>query len=243
VSSAQSEASFQPARIAELFSKCRELAAREEREMAKIRGAILPLLSYVEEPILLRPSDLGLSFEGLRSMTLQSGGRVVATDVHGLTASRSLDDFKSSECLAILKVALPEIKRLVAEKERAARVKPALSMKLTLRGQRRIFDTRSYHLVVLNEGGDCKSLSVSVGLSDGTMEPRKERDLDRGMRVELDLGKLFKDVEGLDRLSLRVECMDVDGREFVGVGSLPVDGTWHEQSLMKKSWVGPARRS
>jgi len=242
VSSAQSEVSVQPARIAELFTKCRELADREEREMAKVQGAVLPLLAYVEEPILLRPSDLGLSSDGLRSVTLQAGGKVVATDVHGLTASRPLADFKPSECLAILKAAFPEIKRLVEDKDRAARIKPVLSLKLSLTGQRKILDTRSYRLVVLNEGGDCKGLNVSVGLSDGSLEPRKERDLDKGMRMELDLGS-FKEFEGMDRLSLKVECMDVDGREFVGVGSLPVDGTWHEQSLMKKFWLGPARKS
>lgn len=242
MSSAQDEVAVKPAKIAELFSKVNQLAAQEEREMAKVQGAVLPLLSYVEEPIFLRPSDLGLSFEGLRSVTLQAGGRVVATDVHGLTASRPLVDFKPAECLAILKVAFPEIKRLVAEKDRAARVKPALSMKLTLTGQRKIIDTRSYHLVVLNQGGDCKGLNLSVGVPDGTLQPRKERDLDKGMRMELDLG-FFKEAEGLDRLSLKVECMDVDGREFVGVGSLPVDGTWHEQSLMKKFWLGPMRRS
>lgn len=242
MSSTQTGLTVKPAKIAELFSKCKEIAAQEEREMAKIQGVILPLLAYVEEPILLHPAQLGPSFQGARSVALKAGARIVTTDVHGLTSTVPLAAFEANECLAILRDVLPELKRLVAEKERATRIKPAIAMKLVLAGQRRILDTRSYHIVILNSGGDCRSLTVGVGLGDGSVEPRKEHDLDRGMRMELDLG-VFKEVEGLESLNLKVECKDVDGREFVGVGSLPVDGTWFEQALMKKSWIASGRKT
>jgi hypothetical protein len=210
--------------IADLFSKCSEIAAQQEKEMGRIMSTMLPVLAYVNEPIALRPGSLGDSFRELRSASLHSGGVVVTTDFQGNVSSKPLSKFPTAECLAILKDSFPELQRLVADKKRAAQVKPMLSMKVLLGGQRFILDMRSYRLLVSNSGGDCRGLRISIHLPDGRTKPCRHCDLSRGEWAEVDLG-VFKEVGDLERLDLQFDCEDVDGREFHGVEHIPLDGT------------------
>jgi len=213
----------QPARIADLFSKCSQLAAQEEKDISRVVGTMLPVLEYLDEPVALRPGSLGGSFAELRSVSLQPGAFVVTTDSQGKVASRPLANLNTGDCLAILKDAFREIQRMVADKERAGAATPMLSMKLSLVGQRFIVDRRSYHLLVSNSGGDCRGLRISAELTDGRNKAYPERDLSRGGRIEVDLG-LHKEVDGAHCLRLLFECKDVDGREFCGAESLRLDG-------------------
>ncbi len=225
----------QPSKLADLFSKCSQLAAQEESKMGRIVGTILPVLAYLEEPITLRPGSLGGSFAELRSVSLQAGAVVVTTDFQGRVASRPLAKLGTADCLAILKDAFPELQRLVADKKRAAAVRPILSMKLVLGGQRFIVDMRSYRLLVSNSGGDCRGLRISAELADGRNKDYRERDLSRGGRIDFDLG-LLKELEGAESLKLQFECEDVDGREYCGAGSLRLDGErLQEAALARKS--------
>lgn len=223
----------EPVKMSDLFSKCEQLAAQEEKEMSRIVGTMLPVLAYVEEPIMLSPGSLGGSFSELRSVSLQAGAMVVTTDLQGNVASKRLAKLKTGDCLAILKNAFPEIQRLVADKNRAAVVRPILSMKLFLGGQRFIVDRRSYRLLVSNSGGDCRYLSISAELADGRNKPFRERGLSRGGRVEVDLG-LLKEVDGAESLRLQFECKDVDGREFCGAQSLRLAGDRLQEALLTR---------
>jgi len=243
VPSTQNGLAEQPVKIADLFSKCSQLAAQEEKEMVRVVGTVLPVLAYLDEPITLHPDSLGGSFAELRSVSLQAGAEVVTTDLRGKVASRPLAKLKTAECLAILKDAFPEIQRMVADKKRCAQVRPTLSIKLFLGGQRFIVDMRSYRLLVSNSGGDCRSLRISAELADGRNKDYPERDLSRGGRVEFDLG-LMKEVDGAESLKLVFECKDVDGREFCGAESLSLDGERLQEAplIRKSSLLSPTAR-
>jgi hypothetical protein len=222
-------------KIADLFSKVTKLAAQQEKEMGRIVSTILPVLAYLDEPVALRPESLGDSFREVRSAFIHPGAVVVTTDFQGKIWSKPLAKFPTADSLAILKESFPELQRLVADKKRAAQVKPSLSMKVFLGGQRFIVDMRSYRLLVSNSGGDCRELRVSIKLPDGETKLCKERDLGRGMRTEVDLG-VFKEVGELERLEIKVECKDVDGRELHGGEPVPIDGTsLKEVTLSRKS--------
>jgi len=234
----------QPAKIADLFSKCSELAAQQDREMSRLVGTMLPVLAYLDQPITLSPGSLGGSFAEFRSVSLQTGAVVVTTDCQGRVASRPLAKLEAADCLAIIRDAFPELQRLVADKKRSSQVTPVLSMKLFLGGQRFIVDMRSYHLVVSNSGGDCRGLRISAELADGRNKDYRERDLSRGGRVEFDLG-LLKEVRGADSLRVRFECKDVDEREFCGAESLSLNGSRTQEAALspKRSVaVGPLSR-
>jgi hypothetical protein len=213
----------QPVEIADLFSKCSALEVRGERERERIVGTITPMLAWLGEPVVLRPGSLGDAFGGFTGVTLETGATVVMTDSHGKVSSMPLQKFRTEECLAIIQVAFPELQRMVADRRRGVRVRPALSMKLFLGGQRFILDMRSYRLLVSNSGGDCRDLRVSAELPNGKNRDYGERDLSRGGRIEVDLG-LLKELQGAENLKLRIECKDVDGREFCGDVSLPLRG-------------------
>lgn len=234
VPSTQKGIAEQPTKIADLFSKCSQLAAQEEKELSKVVGTVLPVLEYLDEPVALRPGSLGGSFAELRSVSLKQGAVVVTTDSQGMVESMPLAKLKTGDCLAILKDAFPEMQRMVAYKKRGASVMPMLSMMLFLGGQRFFVDRRSYHLLVSNSGGDCRDLRISVELADGRKKASRGRDLSRGGRIELDLG-LRDELDGAESLRLRFECKDVEGREFCGAESLRLDGDRpHEAPLGRK---------
>ena len=225
----------QPAKIADLFSKCSQLTAQGEKEREKIVGTMTPMLAWLDEPVVLRPGSLGGAFEKFRSVTLEKGATVVMTDFGGRVSSRPLQKFGTEECLAVIQDAFPELQRLVADKRRSATVRPILSMKVLLGGQRFIVDMRSYRLLVSNSGGDCSGLRISAELPDGRNKDYRERDLSRGGRIDMDLG-LLKELRGADSLRLHFECKDVDGREFCGAESLGLDGErLHEAALSRKA--------
>lgn len=211
---------IQPAKIADLYSKCSELAAQEEKEMERVVSTILPVLAYLNEPIALRPESLGGSFVGLRSVSLHPGGAVVTTDSEGKVSSVPFAKFRTADCLAILRDAFPELQRLVAERRRADLVRPDLSVKAILGGQKFILDMRSYRLLFSNSGGDCEDLSVSVELPSGWTKPSRKQSLMRDGRVEVDLG-VFKQVGGNENLNIRFDCKDMDGRELRGKRMCP----------------------
>ena len=223
----------QPVKIADLFSKCTELAAQQEKELGRVASTMLPVLAYLNEPIVLRPGSLGDSFREVRSASIHSGAVVVTTDFQGRVWSKPLAKYPTADFLAILKDCFPELQRLVADKKRAAQVKPMLSMKVFLGGQRFIVDMRSYRLVVSNLGGDCRGLRVSMKLPDGRTKPFRERDLGRGARVEVDLG-VFKEVDGAERVELQLECEDVDGRKLLGGEPLPLNGTSLQEIVLSR---------
>lgn len=212
----------QPVKIADLYSKCSELAVQEEKEMSRVVGTVLPVLAYLDKPVSLRPASLGGSFAELQSVSLQPGAVVVTTDSQGNVASMQLAKLRTGECLAILKGAFPEMQRMIADKKRDASACPALSMKLFRKGQRFIVDRRTYHLLVSNSGADCKGLRISVELADGRRKSSRERGLGHGELIELDLG-LRDELDGAESIRFRLECEGVDGRQYSGAESLRLD--------------------
>ena len=222
-SSPKSETAEQPAKLSDLFSKCSELAAEEERQMAKFVGAVIPVLGFLGEPVSLRPESLGGSFLGFRSVTLGDGAMVTMTDPEGRVSSRRLSAFRTEECLAILEESFPELQRLVSEKRRAGEARPELSLRVALGGKRFIVDMRSYRVAVANAGGDCLGVRFSTRLSGGRTKSSRPCDVRRGQEVEVDLGVAMEVAEA-GRLEIEVECRDADGRELSGRGSVGVDG-------------------
>ncbi len=234
VSSPKAKLVEQPSKLAELFSKCSQLAVQEEQEQIRMVGTMLPVLSYLDEPVVLRPGALGDAFRDFKSVSLAPGAVVVTTDMEGRVLSKPLVKYRTEECLAILRDLFPELGRLVAEKRRAAQVKPALSTKAALAGSKFLVDLRSYRMVFSNSGGDCRELQVSLQLSGGRTKAYRPVDVNRGERVEVDLG-VFKEVTALESIKLQLDCKDVDGRELHGDQTVRLDGAaWEEAPLGKK---------
>ncbi|HEV2390252.1 MAG TPA: hypothetical protein VGS04_05960 [Nitrososphaerales archaeon] len=224
----------QPVKIADLYSKCSELAVEEEKEMSRVVGTVLPVLAYLNEPVALRPGSLGGSFAELQSVSLGPGAVVTTIDSQGIIASRPLAELRTGECLAVLMGAFPEMQRMIADKKRDASARPAISMKLFRKGQRFIVDRRTYHLLVSNSGADCKEMRISVELADGRRKSSKGRDLSRGGQIELDLG-LRDELDGAQSISLRLECEGVDGRQYSGAESLRLDGESLQEVPLSRS--------
>lgn len=222
-SSPRTETAEQPTKLSELFSKCSELAAEEERQMGKFVGAVIPVLGFLGEPVSLRPESLGGPFVALKSVTLGEGATVTMTDDEGRVSSKLLSAFSTEECLAILEESFPELQRLVSEKRRAGEARPELSLRVALGGKRFILDMRSYRVVVANAGGACLGVRFSTRLSGGRTKSSRPCDVGSGQEVEVDLG-VAKEVGESGRLEIEIECKDADGRELFGRGSVGVDG-------------------
>lgn len=215
--------------IADLFSKVREIADQEQREVSRITRTMLPVLAWLKAPVVLRPEALGEGFAGFRSVSLQAGAVVVTTDSQGRASSKPISAYPPRDCLAILREAFPELQRMVVDRRRGKEVRPVLEVKSMLKGSRRIVDMRSYLLILTNSGGDCHALRVSFDV-DGETRVSKPSDLGHGERVELDLGLgASKAVKELDRLGIHVDCTDVDGR------ALQADA---EVRLDSQKWAG-----
>lgn len=225
----------QPTKIADLYSKISQLADQEAKEMARIVGTIVPVLAWLNEPVVLRPASLGGEFLEFRSVTLETGAVLVMTDLQGRVSSKPLAEFRLDECLTILNEAFPELQRMTANKRRAGQVRPLLTLKVVLGGSHLIVDRRSYRLLIANSGGDCKGLRVSVKLPKGATRPSRPCDIGREKKAEVDLG-VFHEVAGTGRLELQIECKDVDGRDLLGGESISIEGLdWQEALLRRKN--------
>ena len=222
-----------PTKLADLFSKASELAKLEDKEVGRIVSTIVPVLSWLNEPVKLHPESLGETFREIREASLQIGARVVMSDERGKTYSRALAKFSVEDCLAILQDSFPEIQRLVADKRRAGQIKPMLSVRMMLGGSNFVVDLRSYRLVISNSGGACKGVRVSESYSGGRTKTHGPVDVDGAQEAELNLG-IFKEVQHLRHLNLRIKCVDLDGRELTADESVRLDGEeWQPITLRR----------
>lgn len=233
VPSAEAQMDGQPDNISELYSKCSQIADKEARELSRIAGAIVPVLAWLSESVVLRPKSLGGVFAESRSVTLETGAKVVVVEAEGQVSSRQLSEFKTAECLAILNEAYPEIRRMAADKRRERQVRPVLSLKAIVGGAHLIFDTRTYRLAVANSGGDCVGLRFSLQLPSGASRSSRPCDVDRGMRAQVDLGA-FKELAGQERLEVQLDCKDVDGRELRAEEKVSLRAGWTDIDLKRK---------
>jgi hypothetical protein len=232
VSSTKAQATEKSAvTIADLFSKCSELAAQEQRKLDRISRTMLPILAWLNEPVQIKSQSAFGLFPGFKSITLHPGATVVMVDSWEKATSRPLASFSAKECLAILEGALAEFERLLGDKKRGTEVRPGLSIKAVRGGAKVLVDMRTYRLVVTNSGGDCHALTVSVYLPGGEKKTIKPCDVGKGERVEVDLG-IYKELGTARKLKVELECSDVDGRELAGLQSVPLEGKdWQEAVL------------
>jgi hypothetical protein len=222
-----------PVNLADLFTKCSELSKLEDKEIDKIVGTIVPVLSWLNAPVALHPGSLGGTFREVKEASLQSGAMVVMTDELGKSYSRALAKFSVEDCLAILQDCFPELQRLVADKRRAGQFKPELSVRMKLGGSRFILDMRSHRLIVSNSGSECRSLSVSGSYAGGKTKTLGPVDLVRGRQAELNFG-VFKKIHLLSHIDFRIECKDADGLELRAAESIRIDGEeWQKVALAK----------
>jgi hypothetical protein len=233
LSSSKAKLVEQP-KIADLYEKCSQLAAKEEKEMGRVMGTVFTILEWINEPVALRPKSLGGAFSRFRSVSLRADATVVTTDFEGKVTSKPLKEFRLGESLAILREAYPELQSLVAGKRGGAQVKPLLSMK-ALMGGARLLGGRSYRVLVANSGGDCVDLEVSVRLPGGQRKISRPFDLKRGQEVEVDLGVFKEGVGSGERLEIGIDCKDTLGHELQGDQTVPFDEpSWQEAALSGK---------
>jgi hypothetical protein len=232
--SAKTGMADQTMKIADLFSKCSELAAQEEKEMGNIVNSILPVLAWLNEPVALKPESLGEAFNEFKSVSLDPGALVVMANAQGRVSTKQLAKFGTAERLAILRDSFPELERMIANKRRAGQVRPALSLKLVLGGPHFIVDMRSYRLMVSNSGGDCSGVRISSQLPRGKTKSYRPFDVSRDEQAEVDLG-VFNEITRTKRLAIRIDCKDVDGRELRGEESVRPDASkWQYVTLRRK---------
>ena len=229
--SSRTETADDAATIADLYKRASRLDERHRKETAKIVGTILPILAWLNEPVALRPRALGEHFFDMRSVTVETGGMVVMTDLQGHVSSMELTGFRSKEFQAILKEAFPELERMTALKRRAGDIKPILSLKVVVAGRKFLIDRRTYRVMVSNSGGECRGLKVSTQLPAGRSEPTHPCDVARGRQVGVDLG-VFGDVG--DSLQLWLSCRDSDGREFEADELVQLEAEAGQEALLRR---------
>jgi hypothetical protein len=222
--------------IADVYARRSELAVQEQREVGRIVSMMLPVMTWLNEPVVLKPRSLGSAFQEFSSVSLENGEMVVMTDVEGNVSRKNLAQLPIEECLAILQSSLPELQKMAEHKRRREeQAKPALSMKIVLGGTGSTIEVPSYRLVVSNSGGDCTDIRVTTMLPGGWTRTSPPCDVRRGEQAEVDLG-VFEEVSDVALLQLQVECKDAEGRELRGSESLPLNGAeWQEAFLRRKS--------
>jgi len=232
-SSTKSKLEVQPAEMADLFSKCAQLAAQEEKEMGKIMSTMLPVLEYLGEPVMLKPESLGDRFRAFKYVILQSGAVVVTTDLEGHVSSRPLAEFSTEDCLAILRDSFPELLRLASEKRQAAMVGPALSLRIASGGAHETQCVRSHYLVVSNLGGPLSDVVVSSLLPGGRTKAYRPGGVHRGGKVNIDL-EVLKEESNVERVELQIDCTDAMGHQFRGREFVRLDGSIVQEVALRK---------
>jgi hypothetical protein len=222
-SSTKSKLEVQPAEMADLFSKCAQLAAQEEKEMGKIMSTMLPVLEYLGEPVVLKPESLGDRFRSFKYVILQSGAVVMTTDVDGNISSKPLAEFSTEDCLAILRDSFPELLRLASEKRQAAMVGPGLSLRIAPGGAHQTEGVRSHYLVVSNMGGPLSDLVVSSLLPGGRTKIYRPGGVHRGGKLNIDL-EVLQEESTVERVELQIDCTDAMGHQFRGREFVRLDG-------------------
>ena len=222
-SSTKSKLEVQPEELADLFSKCAQLAAQEETEMGKIMSTILPILEYLGEAVALKPESLGDRFRDFKYVTLQSGAVVTTTDMEGNVSSKPLAEFPTEDCLAILRDSFPELLRLASEKRQATMVGPGISLRIAPGGAHLTQGVRSHYLVVSNLGGPLSDLVVSSLLPGGRTKIYRPGGVHRAGKLTIDL-EVLKEESNVERVELQIDCTDAMGHQFRGREFVRLDG-------------------
>ncbi|HUI00405.1 MAG TPA: hypothetical protein VLU99_01770 [Nitrososphaerales archaeon] len=209
--------------MADLYSRCSELAAQQDRKVADVMGTILPVLAWLGKPVELDPAELGETFSGLRSVSISPGAIVVRTDPQGKVSTTAMAKLGPKDCLALLSKAFPRMEKMVEDKKREGDVRPVLWVKASLEGSRPLLGKRRFQLVVSNSGGDCRDLRVLVLLPGGLTRACKPCDVGRGERVDIDLG-IHEEADGAEEVALQIQYRDVDGRESKGDETVKLHG-------------------
>jgi len=231
--STKAKLEVQPAEMADLFSKCAQLAEQEEKEMDKIMSTMLPVLEYLGEPVSLKPESLGERFQGFKYVTLQSGAMVMTTDMEGKVVSKPLAEYPTEDCLAILRDSFPELLRLASEKRQAAMVGPALSLRIAPGGVHLAKGVRSHYLIVSNLGGPLSDLVVSSLLPGGRTKIYRPGGVHRGGKVTIDL-EVLQEESRVERVELQIDCADAMGHLFRGHEFVRLDGADIQTVGLKK---------
>ena len=123
---------------------------------------------------------------------------------------------------------------IVHEETRRVETKPpSLSFRISLEGGRlAIFDWRSYHLSIKNEGGDLKDARVSAMLPP-LLHRYKPLELGSGAEANLDL-KRFHRLARAESIKAEVRCKDADMREYRGALEVELEGkAWQKLTLQE----------
>jgi len=231
--STKSKLDVQPAEMADLFSKCAQLAAQEEQEMGKIMSTILPVLEYLGGPVSLKPEALGDRFHDFKYVVLQSGATVMTTDMKGNVSTKPLAEFRTEDCLSILRESFPELLRLASEKRQAAMVGPALSLRIVSGGAHESQGVRSHYLVVSNLGGPLSDVVVSSLLPGGRTKAYRPGGVHRGGKINIDL-EVLKEESTVERVELQIDCTDAMGHQFRGREFVRLDGSIIQEVALRK---------
>ena len=225
----------QPPKLGELYSACSKMAAEEERTTGRIVGTMVNLLSWLKEPLVLRPGSLGGRFAALRMVLLDASANVVMTDAQGRVTSRRLTDMKAEDRLAILEEACPLVEKMVSSKRRAEQARPVLSIKVVQGGSRLIVGRRTYRLLVSNAGSDCLGMRLSIELPGGnSSRSTRPRDVKGGSEHEVDTG-VSRGLGGAESVRVEVDCRDADGRALFWDGSLRLDEAGWQHAPLRRA--------
>ena len=201
--------------------------------MGKIMSTILPVLEYLGEPVVLKPESLGDRFSGFKYVILQSGAVVMTTDLEGNVSSKPLAEFRTEDCLAILRESFPELLRLASEKRQTAMVGPGLSLRIAPGGAHLTQGVRSHYLVVSNTGGPLSDLVVSSLLPGGRTKTYHPGGVHRGGKVNIDL-EVLKEESNVELMELQIDCTDAMGHQLRGREFVRLDGSVVQEVALKR---------
>jgi len=226
--------------MGEEYKKLAELSQVEKTGKVAMVDAIKSLLAYVDKPIVILPETLGDEFGDVEDASVVNTGVVIIRTRDGTVVSRPLDKFATKDFLRLVQGFLSELLRFVtakADEAAALPEKPQLRVRATLEGGRMlIFDWRSFHIHVKNDGGEARTLRVRANVvasdSDNEGVEYGPFSVARGSEVQFDLEK-FQGV-GSGALKLEIDCDDVSYRSYSGQVTMSVESEeWDAVNLAR----------
>jgi len=220
--------------MGEEFKRLEELARVEESGRGTVIKGMKSLLSYLNAPVPVSAGTLLEGYGDIEDIRILAAGDVILRTKSGSIVSNPLERLSQKDFLTLVQGLLTELVRRVAEKSEAAVMAemPRLSVMTTLEGGRMLlFDWRSFHVHLKNDGGDALTLKAQVMMGDerNAYGPFK---VPRGTEVEFDLRKFHGVRSGA--IHLDVQCVDATLRGYEGkVTVAPGKKEWDAVTLAR----------
>ncbi len=232
----------QVAGISQELGQLAHLERLESKDRDKLIERIRVLKSWIGRDIRLYARSFMGALDPVSMAYLDRECNLVMVDWSGNPTSRPLDRLGPDLFMAVARDSTPLLVKAIESKVEGTieRRKPKLLARVQAEKTHAfLFSRRTYHLFILNSGGDSAHIQVFVHTNDSAHR-YGPFDLSHKGQKELDLGRVSK-IEDSDSLPIELNCKDAGSRRYRGQSKIDLkDPEWQEISLLVAQ---PRRRS